>query len=152
MAVTKKYKVYGAEGHRQRESFCDSYTYNFSTDNSTRIIQVINSDVTHTNDYSIVVITRDTESECLDELESQISDGIFENSTVGKAIEFSIADIWKYRLLDNAIISHDIFNNLKSDKYVKDIDLMGDSSKYTDKQWYSVTFIDESRIDVFYQE
>ena len=149
MAVTKKYKVYGAEGHRQRESFCDSYTYDFSIDDSTRIIQVLNSDVTHTNDYSIVVITRDTESECLDELEGQLSDGIFENSRVGKVIEFSIADIWKYRILDHTVITDDIFNALKEDEYIKDIDLIGYSSQYPTKKWYSVSFIDDSDINVF---
>lgn len=30
MAVTKSYKVYGVDGHRQRESFNDSYKYDFS--------------------------------------------------------------------------------------------------------------------------
>ena len=29
--VTRIWRVYGAEGHRQRESFCDSYRYDFSS-------------------------------------------------------------------------------------------------------------------------
>lgn len=29
MAVTKSYRVYGVNGHRQRESFNDSYKYDF---------------------------------------------------------------------------------------------------------------------------
>ena len=36
-----------------------------------------------TNEYSIVRITRNTAEECLQELEGQLSDGIFENSRVG---------------------------------------------------------------------
>lgn len=30
MAITRVYKVYGVEGHRQRESFNKSYKYDFS--------------------------------------------------------------------------------------------------------------------------
>lgn len=85
--ITKSFKVYGAEGHRQRESFNDSYKYDFSDGSDTRIIEVQNSDVTGTNEYSIVIITRNTAEECYNELDGQISDGIFENSRVGKIEE-----------------------------------------------------------------
>lgn len=50
MAVTKSYKVYGVDGHRQRESFNDSYKYDFSEGDEIRIIEVENSDRTGTND------------------------------------------------------------------------------------------------------
>ena len=60
MAVTMAWKVYGAPGHRQRESFCRSYIQDFSENGMTRIIEVENSDKTGTNDYSFVRITRDT--------------------------------------------------------------------------------------------
>lgn len=37
--VTRTWKVYGTEGHRQRESFFPSYQYDFSNEqNGTRII------------------------------------------------------------------------------------------------------------------
>ena len=62
MAVTKTWKVYGVDGHRQRESFNKSRKYDFS-------------------------VTCDTEEECIAELEGQLSDGIFENSRVGKVVE-----------------------------------------------------------------
>ena len=79
----KTWKVYGAEGHRQRESFFESYTHDFSDDKvGTRIITVENSDVTGTNMYSLISIIRNTEAECDEELDGQISDGIFENSIV----------------------------------------------------------------------
>ena len=43
--VTRAWKVYGTEGHRQRESFFPSYQYDFSNEqNGTRIIEVDNSD------------------------------------------------------------------------------------------------------------
>lgn len=81
---TKTWKVYGADGHRQRESFRNSYKYDFSESGKTRIIEVLNSDKTGTNDYSIVRITRDTEQECDLEFDGQLTDGIFENSRTGR--------------------------------------------------------------------
>ena len=81
--VTKAWKVYGEDGHRQKESFKGSYVYDFTRGDDIRIIAVQNSDKTGTNDYSTVIITRNTEEECRRELRGQISDGIFENSKVG---------------------------------------------------------------------
>lgn len=82
--MTKGWKVFGADGHRQRESFFKSYAYDFSNDtDGARLITVLNSDVTGTHDYSIVFITRDTEKAVDKEFKGQLSDGIFENSAVG---------------------------------------------------------------------
>ena len=80
---TKAWKVYGLDGHKQRESFSPSYTYDFSTPDDTRVITVQNSDKTGTNLYSVVIITRNTEEECNNEFEGQLWDGIFENSNFG---------------------------------------------------------------------
>lgn len=80
---TMKFRVFGAEGHRQRESFNKSYKEDFSKDGKVRIIEVQNSDITGTNEYSDLIITRDTKEECQEELDGQISDGIFENSNTG---------------------------------------------------------------------
>ena len=86
--VTRTWKVYGAEGHRQKESFNESYRYDFSNEyDGVRIIEVMNADKTGTNDYSIVKITRNTSMECANELDGQITDGIFENYRVGKVEE-----------------------------------------------------------------
>lgn len=86
--VTRAWRVYGAEGHRQRESFFESYKHDFSSEQKgVRILEVENSDITGTNEYTIVRITRNTEDECEEELWGQISDGIFENSRVGKVVE-----------------------------------------------------------------
>lgn len=86
--VTKIFKVYGMEGHRQRESFSPSYKYDFSSPaEGIRIIEVINSDKTGTNEYSIVKITRNTIKECEEEFEGQLVDGIFENSNCGKVVD-----------------------------------------------------------------
>ena len=88
MAVTKAYKVYGWNGHRQKESFNKSYNCDFSDEKvGTRIITVLNSDVTGTNDYSLVIVTRNTEEECDKTIDGQVSDGIFENCRTGR-IEF----------------------------------------------------------------
>lgn len=88
--VTRVWKVYGAEGHRQRESFCNSHKHDFSTENHTRIIEVLNADATGTNDYSIIKITRNTPEECEAEFNGQLTDGIFENSRVGKIEEITL--------------------------------------------------------------
>lgn len=85
--VVKSWKVYGVEGHRQRESFHPSCTYDFSKGDDIRIIMVGNEDKTHTNEYSILTIIRNTEEECIAEMQGQIDDGIFENSRVGKIVE-----------------------------------------------------------------
>lgn len=80
---TKKWKVYGADGHRQRESFNESKEYDFSNEHETRIISIENADKTGTNDYTIITITCDTEKACDEEMEGQITDGLFENCRVG---------------------------------------------------------------------
>lgn len=87
-AVTRIWKVYGHYGHRQKHSFCKSYKYDFSNNEvGIRIIAVMNSDYTGTNDYSLVRITRPTADECQRELDGQISDGIFEDCRVGAVVE-----------------------------------------------------------------
>lgn len=85
--TTKTWKVYGVDGHRQRESFNKSRKYDFSEGADARIIEVDNSDKTGTNEYSIIRITRNSSEECEEELHGQLSDGIFENSRVGKVVE-----------------------------------------------------------------
>ena len=85
--ITRSWKVYGAEGHRQRESFNNSYRWDFSEGNDVRIIEVDNADNTGTNDYSIIRITRNTAGECERELDGQITDGVFENSRTGRIEE-----------------------------------------------------------------
>lgn len=88
MAVTRSWKVYGCRGHRQKISFQESFKYDFSDrGDGIRIIEVMNQDVTGTNDYSLVKITRPTADECQRELDGQISDGIFENCGVGEVVE-----------------------------------------------------------------
>lgn len=91
--TTRTWKVYGAEGHRQKESFCDSYKYDFTEGNKIRIIEVLNADKTGTNEYSIVRITRNTSKECAEELEGQLTDGIFENRRTGKVVEITETDL-----------------------------------------------------------
>lgn len=85
--VSRTWKVYGTDGHRQKVSFSPSFVYDFSKDGAARIIAVENADKTATNDYTIIRITRNTAEECLEELMGQLSDGIFENSRFGKVEE-----------------------------------------------------------------
>lgn len=85
--MKRSWKVYGASGHTQRESYNESYKYDFSTPDETRIIEVENFDKTGTHDYSIIRITRDSFEECEEELDGQITDGVFENSRTGRIEE-----------------------------------------------------------------
>lgn len=85
--VTRRWRVYGENGDSQRESLSPSAWYNFSEPGEIRLIQVLNSDVTGTNEYTEVVVTRNTIDLCDEEMEGQITDGIFENCRVGKVIE-----------------------------------------------------------------
>lgn len=87
MSVTRTWKVYGAEGHIQRESFCDSRKHDFSRDGKTRILEILNSDKTGTNEYTVMRITRDTAAECEEEFYGQLWDGTFENCRYGKVEE-----------------------------------------------------------------
>lgn len=91
--VTRAWKVYGAEGHRQAESFLESTKMDFSVNGEIRILEMINADRTGTNEYSIIKITRNTSEECEEELDGQISDGIFENCRVGLCEEISLTEI-----------------------------------------------------------
>lgn len=86
--VTKAWKVFGQDGHMQRESFNKSHVHDFSNEeDGTRIIAVHNSDKTGTNEYSVVIITRDTKAQCEKEFWGhQLSDGIFKNSITGKIV------------------------------------------------------------------
>lgn len=93
MAVTKAWKVYGRDGHRQRESFRESAKFNTeaSKDNlggetETVTVEVENFDKTGTHDYSIVRITASTPEMCERELFAQF-DGVFENCWTGKVEE-----------------------------------------------------------------
>lgn len=91
MTVTKAWKVYGREGHRQRESFGSSVYWDWSNKrDGIRIFEADNYDKTGTHDYTVVRITRNTADECDEEMEGQITDGYFENSYVGIVKEIRV--------------------------------------------------------------
>lgn len=86
--VTRAWKVYGAEGHRQRLSFTPSEVLDCSSlSGKTRILEFEDADKTGTNEYSIVRITMNTAEECEAELNGQLSDGAFENCRYGEVEE-----------------------------------------------------------------
>ena len=97
----KVYHVYGEYGHRQRESFYESYELLNEYNNS--IICVNNSDMTGTNDYSEIVIIAKSEKECDEILDVQLTDGIFENSRTGKVIAIRTEPV-RIEILDNGAI------------------------------------------------
>lgn len=87
MSVTRTWRIYGAEGHRQRISFDPSFKYDFSGPEGIRILECDCADRTGTNEYVDLHITRSTAGECESELVGQLSDGIFENSRTGNVLE-----------------------------------------------------------------
>ena len=82
--ITKTYRVYGAEGHRQRVSFMESDCFRTWRGS---IVDMRNAGKTGTNEYTELQITADCEEDCLDTLRGQVSDGIFENSRTGKILD-----------------------------------------------------------------
>lgn len=80
----RTWRVYGEDGHRQKESFAPSWS--FETENGAKV-SIFNADATETHAYSIVRITAPTAELCETELLAQLSDGVFENSRTGKVEE-----------------------------------------------------------------
>lgn len=85
--VTKAYKVYGRDGHRQGASFLASVDYEIRKKDTSVLIIIENSDLTGTHNYSLVTIIAESAEECRDTLDAQISDGYFENYHVGRVVE-----------------------------------------------------------------
>ncbi len=98
MAVTKTWKVWGAEGHRQKLSFGESIRWDFTKYGETRVIEVEAEDKTGTNDYVIVSITRETAEECEREFAGQLDDGLFEDAQYGKIEEMTVEELKSERV------------------------------------------------------
>lgn len=85
--MTKKWRIFGKDMHRQALSFEESFYWNWSTDYDLRILSCDCSDRTGSNEYVDLTITRNTAEECDRELYGQLSDGIFENTSYGVVME-----------------------------------------------------------------
>ena len=146
MSVTKTWKVCGADGQPQQESFNESYMHDFSDDNylGTRIIKVFNSDLTRTNDYSVVMITRNTYEECEQELRGQVTDGIFENYEVGDIFELNLEATEK---LVDAIAEWAMWNEWSDYDFIEALKSMGidyvDMVLIGNGEWAMQYFLDE---------
>lgn len=87
--------------HRQKESFNTSFIADYSdTEQGLRKLAVINADLTGTNMYSIIIVERETEELCDDEIEGQLSDGVFENCRTwdGEELPKLDAELWYDRV------------------------------------------------------
>lgn len=94
--ITKAWKIYGAEGHRQRDSFGESSA--FRTYGIENLVRMFREDILGTNDYVIIEITAGNEEACKAEFDAQMIDGIFENSRVGETVEIPIEDVPNFEL------------------------------------------------------
>ena len=88
--VRATFRVFGKDGHRQRASFGESFE--FGTLSGSAHIECVCEDCTLSNKFVDVIVTADSFKRCADELNAQLSDGIFESCTVGKIL---IKDIEK---------------------------------------------------------
>lgn len=82
--VRVTFRVFGKDGHRQRASFGKSFE--FDTFGGDAHIECICEDRTLTNRFVEVIITADSFKRCVNELNAQLSDGIFEQCAVGKIL------------------------------------------------------------------
>ena len=82
--VRVTFRVFGKDGHRQRASFGESFE--FGTLGGSAHIKCVCEDCTLTNEFADVIITADSFKRCADELNAQLSDGIFETCSVGKIL------------------------------------------------------------------
>jgi hypothetical protein len=92
----KAFRVYGKGAHRFRGSFFESRSLLLSGVPSV-IMDVINSDITETNDYSILKFTcmfGELSNEEFEHMaEVQAYDGIFECCAIGNIVEVALYDI-----------------------------------------------------------
>lgn len=92
----KAFRVYGKEGHRFRGSFFETRSLLLNGVPSV-IMDVINSDITGTNEYSILKFTcvfGELPNEAFEHMaEVQVYDGIFECCTIGDIVEVPLYDI-----------------------------------------------------------
>ena len=92
----KAFRVYGKEGHRFRGSFFESRILSLSGFPAV-IMNVINSDITGTNEYSVLKFTcmfGELPNEAFEHIaEVQVYDGIFECCTIGDIVEVPLYDI-----------------------------------------------------------
>lgn len=88
--VRVTFRVFGKDGHRQRASFGESFQYAML--GGSAHIECLCEDRTHTNEFVDMLVTADSFKRCANELNTQLSDGIFENCAVGKIL---IKDIEK---------------------------------------------------------
>lgn len=92
----KAFRVYGKGAHRFRGSFFETRSLLLSGVSSV-IMDVINSDITETNDYSILKFTcmfGELSNEEFEHMaEVQAYDGIFECCAIGNIVEVALYDI-----------------------------------------------------------
>ena len=82
--VRVTFRVFGKDGHRQRASFGKSFE--FSTFGGDAHIECVCEDRTLTNKFVDVIIMANSLECCVNELNAQLSDGIFESCAVGKIL------------------------------------------------------------------
>ena len=93
MSATRAWKVYGRKGTVLKESRGRSSVWDFSDSSDTvRHITILREDVTNTNDYIVMIITREDAAGCRSEFEGQLSDGFFEDIATGMIEEIPLAD------------------------------------------------------------
>lgn len=87
MTTTRMWRIYGSGGYRIHESFFKSRKLNYSRLGFISVIEIFNSDVTGTNQYTDVRIQCYTPEECERELLDLLQYGVLRKSRIGEIIE-----------------------------------------------------------------
>lgn len=101
--VKKTYRVYGENGKDQKATYEKSITFFGASKDKVRKLEIRNADLTGTHEYSEVEITCSADGDCGEELDRQISDGFFENDSVGEIKEVRYKDPYKVEQLWNML-------------------------------------------------
>ena len=98
--VTNIYRVYGVRGKDQEASFGESEVFSRSNKHGQLCeTEIRNADLTGTHVYSEIVIKGETSDACDEEMDMQISDGLFETCPVGKVVQVHYKDPYKVEQL-----------------------------------------------------
>lgn len=119
--ITKTYKLVGIKPapHMNPETRMESFSYDWSTPSEIRKLEF-----EATEDGGYLRITRSTKTECDDELEGQLSDGLFENWSIEHIDVNPVIYVAEYHYADGRIEQDDDVSDYLSDcKYFVDTEM-----------------------------
>lgn len=94
MAVRIRFRVFLAPDSREL-LFGKSVTHDGSDEKKIRVVELRNCDLTGTNEFCEMIITRDSLDDCMEEMREQIMDGLFKDHLIKNVSAYSTpTDDW----------------------------------------------------------